>query len=250
MPGIVKNVALIPARAGSKRLPGKNVKLLCDSPLIAYTINAAIKSRMFDEIIVSTDSEHIAEIARQFGATVPVLRPISLASDSSLDIQWVNHALNDMVKTPLDEVDFVAILRPTNPLRTSKTICKAMDILKSHPWADSLRGMQPAIQNPGKMWIVDSNQEAFPYLPQIKESTPTHDQPTQLLPKVWVQNASLEIVKIKALLETNSISGRRILSFELPGREGFDINTQEDWDFLESILIKEKDLLVPPKRIL
>lgn len=250
MLGLVKNIALIPARAGSKRLPGKNVKLLCGVPLISYTISAAMNSELFDEIIVSTDSEYIAEVAKQFGAMVPVLRPSSLASDSSLDIQWINHALNEMVMTPLNEVNFVAILRPTNPLRTPKTICKAMDFLKSHPWADSLRGMQPAIQNPGKMWIVDSNQEAFPYLPQIKESTPTHDQPTQLLPKVWIQNASLEIVKMKALLETNSISGRRILSFELPGREGFDINTQDDWDVLESILIKEKDLLVPPKQIL
>ena len=250
MKSLVKNIALIPARAGSKRLPGKNVKLLCGLPLISYTISATMNSELFDEIIVSTDCEYIAEVAQQFGATVPVLRPSSLASDSSLDIQWINHALSYMAMTPLDEVNFVAILRPTSPLRTSKTICKALDFLESHPWADSLRGMEPASQNPGKMWIVDSNQEAFPYLPQIKESTPTHDQPTQLLPKVWIQNASLEIVKMKTLLETNSISGRRILSFELPGYEGFDINTQEDWDFLESILIKEKDLLVPPKRIL
>ena len=250
MGGNAKNIALIPARYGSKRLPGKNFKLLKGFPLISYTISTSLNSGLFEEIIVSTDSEHIAEVAIQFGATVPILRPNEIALDSSTDIQWINHALSEMVKTPLNEVNFVAILRPTNPLRTSKTICKALDFLESHPWADSLRGMQPASQNPGKMWIVDSNQEAFPFLPQIKGSTPTHDQPTQLLPKVWVQNASLEIVKMKALLETNSISGKRILSFELPGREGFDINTQEDWDVLESILIKEKDLLVPPKRIL
>ena len=248
MSRLVRNIALIPARTGSKRLPGKNVKLLCGSPLIAYTISAAINSESFDEIIVSTDSENIADIAKQFGASVPILRPSSLASDSSLDIQWVNHALSNMVVTPLNEVNFVAILRPTNPLRTSTTISKAINYLESHSWADSLRGVQPTSQHPGKMWVVDSSQEALSYLPQSIEGTPTHDQPTQLLPKVWIQNASLEIVKINALLETNSISGRRILGFELPGREGFDINTQDDWDFLEFLLTKDKDLLVSLRR--
>ena len=250
MVGKAKNIALIPARYGSKRLPGKNSKILNGFPLISYTISASLNSELFDEVIVSTDSEDIAEVARQFGATVPLLRPSSLALDNSTDIQWVNHALYNMVVTTLSEVEFVAILRPTSPLRTSKTICKAMKFLESHLWADSLRGMEITKIHPGKMWIVDSNQEAFPFLPQILGQTPTHDKPTQTLPQVWAQNASLEIVRMEALLKTHSISGRRILSFELPGLEGFDINTQEDWNFLESLVAKNRGLFVPPRRIL
>jgi CMP-N,N'-diacetyllegionaminic acid synthase len=237
------NLALIPARSGSKRLPNKNIKLLNGHPLISYTIISAIQSRQFEEVIVSTDSEEIARIARYYGASVPDLRPSELAQDFSCDIDWVNHALNCLLRNPLDSIEFVAILRPTSPLRKHSTIVKALESLKENPWADSLRAMQVTEKHPGKMWEVGNHSKATPFLNQLNQNPPTHDRPTQSLQKLWIQNASMEVVKLKAIIDTNSISGRSVLAFEMPGLEGFDINNELDFEFLEYIISKNDEII-------
>jgi N-acylneuraminate cytidylyltransferase len=236
-------VALIPARSGSKRLPNKNVKDLRKKPLIAYSIEQAIKSNIFSEIVVSTDSEDIAAIARDYGASVPILRPEVFASDNSPDIEWVLHALDNMVSIDKDKIEFMALLRPTNPLRSSRTIVKAFDLLKDSTWADSLRAMEITNKHPGKMWILDQNSFATPFLDQKNNDSPTYNSPTQSLGNVWVQNASLEWARVKRVIETRSISGNSVLGFEMPGLEGFDINSQEDWDYLEFLLSKYPKIL-------
>jgi CMP-N-acetylneuraminic acid synthetase len=235
------NIALIPARSGSKRIPGKNIRILNGQPLISYSILAAIKSNQFTEVIVSTDSKEIANIAKSYGASVPCLRPNKLAQDLSCDIDWVHHALTRLVKTSLKEINFVAILRPTSPLRKDSTIIKAIEKLKENSWADSLRAMQITDKHPGKMWEINGSGKAIPYLDQLNQNPPTHDRPTQSLQKLWVQNASLEIVKLKAILETNTISGRSVLGFEMPGLEGFDINNELDFEFLQYLTSTNKD---------
>lgn len=236
-------MALIPARSGSKRLPNKNVKDLFNKPLIAYSIKQAIEAKIFSEVIVSTDSEEIAVIARNYGASVPILRPEIFASDTSPDIEWVLHALDNMVSIDKVKIEFMALLRPTNPLRSSDTITKAFDLLKDNSWADSLRAMEVTNKHPGKMWILDKNLSASPFLEQKNNDTPTYDSPTQSLGSVWVQNASLEWARVKRVIETGSISGDRVLGFEMPGLEGFDINSQEDWDYLEFLISKNPKLL-------
>jgi N-acylneuraminate cytidylyltransferase len=238
------NVALIPARSGSKRLPSKNIKLLNGLPLIYYTITSAINSNKFSEIIVSTDSKEIASLSRQFGATASILRPTDISADTSTDIEWVEHALKYMVQTPVSLIDFVAILRPTSPLRKSSTISKALDTLSVNPWADSLRAMDRTFKHPGKMWLVDERRSARPYLEQAEGRTPTHDSPTQSLQEVWIQNASLEIVRVATLIEKKSISGKSILAFEMPEFEGYDINNKEDFEYLEYLIDKRPELLI------
>ena len=109
-------VALIPARAGSERVPGKNVRPLAGHPLLAYSIAAAHESAIFDAVVVSTDSEQIAEIALRYGAAAPELRPPEIATATSPDIEWVLHAMRDRGE------DAFAILRPTSPFRTAGTI--------------------------------------------------------------------------------------------------------------------------------
>jgi len=238
------NVALIPARAGSKRLPNKNIKLLNGRPLLSYSVISAIESGLFTEVIVSTDCEEIAAVAKNYGASVPILRPSEYAQDFSCDIDWVKHALEFLVQNPLDKVEYVAILRPTSPLRRKITMVKALQSLKENPWADSLRAMQLTDKHPGKMWTLNSENRAIPYLDQTYEKPPTHDRPTQSLQKLWIQNASLEIARLGAILETNSISGRSVLGFEMPDLEGFDINTIEDFKYLEYLIFKNKDLIL------
>jgi CMP-N-acetylneuraminic acid synthetase len=237
------NVALIPARAGSKRLPNKNIKLLNGKPMLSYSVISAIESGLFTEVIVSTDSEEIAAVARNYGASVPMLRPREYAEDFSCDIDWVKHALKFLVQNPLDKVEYVAILRPTSPLRRKITMVKALQSLEENPWADSLRAMQLTDKHPGKMWTLNSENRAIPYLDQTHENPPTHDRPTQSLQQLWIQNASLEIARLRAILETNSISGRSVLGFEMPGLEGFDVNSKMDFEFLEFLVSKNKELI-------
>ena len=237
------NIALIPARFGSKRLPNKNTKLLNGKPLIFYSIKSALDTKIFSEVIVSTDSQEIAEIAKSCGAMVPILRPSEFATDFSSDIEWVTHAINFMVKIPHSDIDLVSILRPTSPLRRSTTIINALKLLETTSWADSLRAMEITDKHPGKMWILNEEKKAHPYLDQTSESIPTHNKPTQSLQTLWVQNASLEIIKFKSLTSTKSISGSNILGYKMPGLEGFDINTQQDFEFLEFIISRNPHLL-------
>jgi len=240
-PGV--NIALIPARVGSKRLPFKNIKPLKGVPLIAYTIVSAIESNLFSEVIVSTDSPDIADIAQKWGAKVPGLRPKKFSTDLSTDIEWVNHAIKEFVSTPLHLVDKVSILRPTNPLRKSSSIIAAMNKLNACAWADSIRAMEPTNYHPGKMWILDQQNHAAPYLDQSDETIPTFNKPTQSLQKLWIQNASLEIAKLSAIIKTNKISGDKVLGIELPLLEGFDVNTPQDWEYLEFILSRYPEAL-------
>jgi N-acylneuraminate cytidylyltransferase len=236
-------IALIPARSGSKRLPGKNIKNLNGVPLIAYTIKSALDSNLFTEVIVSTDSQEIADIALHWGASVPALRPTEYANDSSPDIEWVLHSIDNMVATPRNLVECIALLRPTNPLRTAKTIVRAFNVFQKEDWADSLRAMEITDKHPGKMWRLGEKNLASPFLSQDIEILPTHDRPTQSLEKLWIQNASLELIRFSALLKTKTISGKKVVGFNMPRLEGFDINTQWDWDFLEYLISTNPEVL-------
>ncbi|WP_109422438.1 cytidylyltransferase domain-containing protein [Aeromonas caviae] len=121
------NIAVIPARGGSKRLPGKNIKLLAGKPLICWTIDAALQSQLFDLVLVSTDSPDIAQVAQQSGAIVPGLRPSELASDTATTNDVISHMV-DLVETKWGEVSTITLLQPTSPLRTSDNIRAAHDL--------------------------------------------------------------------------------------------------------------------------
>lgn len=239
----MKHVALIPARGGSRRIPGKNIKLLNGVPLIAHTIASALESEAFSEVIVSTDRWEIADVAKHWGATVPILRPKEYATDESSDIEWVLHAVDQMINTPKEELGFISILRPTSPLRRSRSIVNALDLLAENSWADSVRAMEQTNKHPGKMWKVSENGHAIPFLTQPEHGIPSHNLPTQRLSRVWIQNASFEAVRHSSLLESQSISGKNVLGIQLPGFEGYDLNTQEDWDYLEYLVQRNPELL-------
>jgi CMP-N,N'-diacetyllegionaminic acid synthase len=229
-------IALVPARAGSKRIPGKNVRLLGGHPLLAYTVVAARASGAFAHVIVSTDSEEVARIASNYGAEVPFIRPAALAEDRSPDIEWVRHALERLRAGGVD-VDVFAILRPTSPLRRPETIAAAVAALRADTDADSLRGVEPVSQHPGKMWVADAQATRMrPLLDDGGAHPPWHSTPYQALPPVLVQNASLEVARVRCVDEYDTIAGREIIPFVLPGYEGFDLNDPVDWLVLERLL--------------
>ncbi|MDF2801705.1 MAG: N-acylneuraminate cytidylyltransferase [Anaerocolumna sp.] len=121
-------LAIIPARSGSKGLRHKNIKLLNNKPMMAYTIEAAVKSQIFDEIIVSTDDEHYAEIARQYGASVPMLRPKQLAQDQTTTIEVVTYIIDELKKQG-NQYDYIMILQPTSPLRDENDVLGSVELL-------------------------------------------------------------------------------------------------------------------------
>lgn len=223
-------VALVPARAGSQRLPGKNVRPLAGHPLLAWSIAAAHESGVFDAVLVSTDSEEIAEVARSYGAEVPGLRPAEIATATSPDIEWVERTMAGR-----DE-ELFAILRPTSPFRRGATIRRALEqLLALGDRADSIRAVEPAKQHPGKMWVLDG-ELMRPLLPQPEGETPTHSRQYQALPPVHVQNSSLELAWTRVLTETGTISGHRVAPFLTEGAEGLTIDYPEDFERAERLL--------------
>jgi N-acylneuraminate cytidylyltransferase len=219
----VRAVALVPARGGSQRVPGKNVLPLAGHPLIAYTIAAARESGLFDAVVVSTDSEEIAAVARRYGADVPRLRAPEIATSTSPDIEWVLDAMQGRGE------DAFAILRPTSPFRTGATIRRAWDaLLAAGDAADSIRAVELVKQHPGKMWVVEGS-TMRPLLEQPASGTPWHSMQYQALPKVYVQNSSLEIAWRHVLEGPRpTISGTRLVPFFTEGYEGLSIDYPED----------------------
>jgi CMP-N,N'-diacetyllegionaminic acid synthase len=227
-------VALIPVRAGSKRLPGKNIRRLAGHPLMAYAIGAALASGVFADVIVSTDSEEYAEIARHYGATTPFRRPAELAGDFSPDIEWVEHGLDQMQQLGR-QYDCFSILRVTSPFRQAETIQRAWQLFQSEAGVDSLRAIEKCKQHPGKMWVV-RGQRMLPFLPLGTPEQPWHSSQYQSLPAVYAQNASLEIAWTRVVREQHTIAGTSIMPFYTQDFEGFDVNQPIDWLLAETIL--------------
>jgi len=238
-------IALIPARGGSVRVPGKNIRLLAGHPLLAYTIAAALDSGLFDQVLVSTDHAETADIARHYGAEV-VDRPAHLATGTYpvTDRDWMQHALTTAVRWVEDDRRCWALLRPTSPFRTSETIRRAFNVWRASG-CDSLRAVERVRQHPGKMWVWQGG-TIVPLLPWTHgDGVPWHSSPTQSLPDVYVQNASLEMGYTSNILQWDSLTGHSVAPFLTDGYEGFDINTEEDW-FGVTHLLAAHEATLPP----
>jgi N-acylneuraminate cytidylyltransferase len=227
-------VALIPARSGSKRVPEKNIRPLAGHPVIAYTIVAALDSGIFADVIVSTDSEHYAEIASYYGAEVPFLRPLEFAGDRSPDIEWLQYTLGRLRDTGR-EYNCFSILRPTSPFRLPQTIKRAWHEFTTQTGVDSLRAVEKCMQHPGKMWVV-RGKRMMPLLPLGPPQQPWHSSQYPSLPEIYVQNASLEIAWSRVVFEDGTIAGNVIMPFFTTNYEGFDVNNPFDWQLAAQLV--------------
>ena len=227
-------VAFVPARAGSERVPAKNVRELAGHPLLAYSIAAARESGLFEAVVVSTDSEEIADIARRYGAEVPALRPAEMATATSPDIEWVRHML-DLLAREGRTFEIFALLRPTSPFRGADTIRRAwQQFLAVDPPADSIRAVELCRQHPGKMWVIEGDLMR-PLLPQTPGEVPTHSRQYKSLPEVYAQNSSLEIAWTRITAD-NEIAGERVVPFLTDAVEGFTIDYATDWEEAERLV--------------
>ena len=250
-------VALIPARQGSRRVPGKNVRLLAGHPMLAYAIASAVESGVFESVIVSTDSQDIADVARHYGADVPFLRPAAYAGDTSPDIEWLEHLLGELAPRGRTWECF-SLLRPTSPFRNAGTIRRAWARFIAQDGVDSLRAVEECTQHPGKMWIVRGDRMSpllpFGLVPPASQGgdggaagQPWHSTPYEALPPVYVQNASLEIAWTRTVTERRTIAGDVLVPFVTEGFEGFDINDLSDWIVAERLLA-DGAVQLPPVR--
>lgn len=205
-------LALIPARGGSKGIPRKNLLQLAGKPLIAYSIGQALASRWINRTIVTTDDEEIAEVARQYGAEVPFMRPTEYAQDNSLDLEVFKHALSWLYDHEGYTCELVVHLRPTGPVRRVSVIDEAVELMLAHPEADALRSVSVPMQTPYKMWHIGENGYLQPLL-QMPGVPEPYCMPRQSLPEVYWQNGYVDVIRPATILKKGLMAGEVILPF-------------------------------------
>lgn len=224
-------VALIPARSGSERVPGKNIRPLGGHPLLSYAVATALQAGVFQRVVCSTDSGKIAEVAQRYGADVPFLRPPELATSTSPDIDWIAHTLAELG----EHYDLFAIVRATNPFRGPDAFLRGLRQLLSTPEADSIRAVELVKQHPGKMWVVEGK-TMRPLLDQSHLDVAWHAGQYQALPEIYTQNSALEIAWTRVVSQTGTREGKVVTPFFTRGHEGFNIDDEEDWDRARSLI--------------
>lgn len=224
-------LAVIPARSGSKSVPNKNIRMLNGKPMLAYSIQHAKEAKLVNRIIVSTDSAEYQAIAERYGAEVPFLRPEEISGDASLDIEVFRHALSVLEREEGYVPDIVVQLRPTYPIRDASDIDRMVELLVKDREADSIRCVAPAKEIAYKMWRKDENNHIHPILSDISEA---YNMPRQSLPRIFYQNACIDVIRTETILKKNSMSGDVILGYEMS--HNFDIDTEQEFYEAEQYL--------------
>lgn len=223
-----KTVGIVPCRAGSKRIPNKNIKLLADYPLIAYSIVASKMSKLIERTIVTTDSVEIAAIASIYGADEVVMRPPETASDSATDKDWVIHILEYLQKQNNYTPENIVHLRATSPLRAEGEIDKAISSLKEESTA--LRSVETNSEAVEKMFKLNGG-----YLSSaVGVEGEIYNLPNQSFETSYKANGQIDIIKTKTVINTNSLHGNKIQAFIT--EKSIDIDDLEDFEYAEYIL--------------
>lgn len=223
-----KLLAIIPARGGSKGIPNKNIMDICGKPLIAYSIEAGKKSKYIDEIVVSTDSNIIKEVAEKYGAKVPFLRPEALSDDSAKSIDLVLHAIDFYINSNV-HFDYVILLQPTSPLRTFEQVDEAIEkLLQSNE--NSLVSVSEANENPVLMRSIVGG--------KLKEviSFKGGNLRRQDLPTFYIFNGALYINSVEMLLHNKNFIDENTIPYVMSRESSVDIDTTLDAKLVEYII--------------
>jgi N-acylneuraminate cytidylyltransferase/CMP-N,N'-diacetyllegionaminic acid synthase len=232
-----KVIAIIPARSGSKGLPGKNIKSFCGKPLIAWTIEAGLGSKYINEVVVTTDSIEIAQISKHYGAQVPFIRPLELSGDLISSFSVIKHAIEFYKDELKRQFDYVVLLEPTSPLRTSGDIDNAIEQLMKAKSATAIVGVcKTEAQNPA--FLVKKSCKGF--------LTAYGNSDIKILRRqdiedVYFFEGSVYISIVKELLERKTFYHQNTLGFEFPKWKSIEIDDIDDFTIAE-IFMKRKIL--------
>ncbi len=228
-----KVLGLITARRGSKSIPLKNIAMAAGKPLIAWTIEAALKSHRLDRTIVSTDSEEIAQIARRYGAEVPFIRPAELSQDDSPHIDVVLHAIDWLDREENYSPEYVALLQPTSPLRTADDITAALKLADENS-ADAIVSVYPAPKHPYWMVILTEDGRLQP----LSDYKGEHGQ-RQALPPVYAPNGAIYLARREVLLKQRTFYTDRTYGYVMPPERSIDVDSP--WDLhLADLLLRQR----------
>ena len=225
-------IAIIPARGGSKGLPGKNIKEMCDKPLIAYTIEAALKSKSIDHVILSTDDEEIAAVAKKYGAEVPFMRPAELASDTAMAVDNYIYTIGRLEKEWNTKIDSFVVLQPTSPLRIAEDIDGADELLISRKAESVVTYVKEAHPIFWHKKIDENNK-----LEDIFEGTIANRQelPITYYPNGAVYVFSTEMIRQKKYYTDKSYA------YIMPRERSIDIDFIDDFKYAEFLMSNSKD---------
>ncbi len=226
--------ALIPARSGSKGVPNKNIKLLGGVPLIAYSIAAALKSSIIDRVIVSTDSEEYAEIARHYGAEVPFIRPANISGDGATDVQFFEHAINWLQVNENYIPEYLVHLRPTTPFRDPKIIDNAINEFMGSDYS-ALRSCHKMSESAYKTFEIEDGK--LKCLCDGGFNIESNNLGRQAFPTTCNANGYIDVIRSKMVKARGLIHGDRVQAFIT--EVAYEIDEISDIDFME-YLIREK----------
>jgi len=224
-------IAIIPARSGSKGLPGKNIRLLCGKPLIDWTILTALKSRFIDELVVSTDSREIADIARRAGASVPFFRPLTLATDKTPTIDVIDHTLDYFRSKKTLMFDYVVLLEPTSPLREDDDIDNML--LRLHEKAgvfDAIVSLGEVSEHPSIMKRL-SGEEIKPFCPELQITVRRQDNQPAFFPY-----GVAYIAKTKSLMAERTFYTKRCTYYNIKRYQNYEIDDIYDFLAVENVM--------------
>jgi CMP-N-acetylneuraminic acid synthetase len=226
-----KILAIIPARGGSKGLPGKNIKPLLGKPLIGWTIEQAKQSRYLDEIFVSTDSQVIADIAKTFGIDVPHLRPAELASDTATSASFVIYTL-DFYRNKGINFDYLLLLEPTSPLRNRFDIDNAIELADNNPDKKGVVSLgEVHMEHPGIVKTIDYEGRIVPFVENGAKITQR-----QQLKKAYFPYGVIYLVKVEEFLKDNLFYGTDSLPYFIERWQCYEVDDIYDFVAIESIM--------------
>lgn len=228
----MSSIAIITARGGSKRIPKKNIREFCGKPIIAYSIEAALSSGVFDEVMVSTDSEEIAEVARRYGAAVPFMRSAAASNDYATTADVLTEVLENYRKIGVQYHAFACIY-PTAPFVTGTRLKEAMNLLSE---ADSVIPVVKFSFPPQRAFVIRDGNVAFQY-PQYERTR------SQDLEPIYHDCGQFYICRVDKFLQSRSLILPNTKPFVMPEEEVQDIDTLSDWAIAEvkyQVLHKEE----------
>ena len=235
-------IAVIPARGGSQRVKNKNIRLIKGHPLIAYSIESAKTSKLFDMIICTTDSEEIAKVARHYDCDKVILRSEDISTSISPDIDWIN----DLLNRNLLVTEHFCILRTTSPIKYRNTLSAAFTLLLNSN-GDSIRAITKVRDHPGKVWTyLDKNMGLISPIirPSNKSEIEFHARQYQDLPSMYVQTSSFEFIKTRSVIDHGTREGKVILGFEISFPETINIDYEDDLEYFKYAIDSGKIKLI------